>query len=110
MTTSPSSTWTSGDEPVRSFPSGATYVEALQNTALCFRGTDLAGADVRADALGRPRAISGNFASVFSVTAADGTRYAVKCFTREVREQALRYRAIGEHLAGLDDDWTVGFE
>ncbi|ONI84799.1 hypothetical protein ALI22I_30390 [Saccharothrix sp. ALI-22-I] len=110
MTTSPSFTWTSDDEPVRSFPSGAAYVEALENTALCFRGTDLAGAEVRVDALGRPRAISGNFASVFSLTVADGTRYAVKCFTREVREQEARYRAVGEHLAGLDDDWTVGFD
>ncbi|MEV0677733.1 hypothetical protein AB0I60_14535 [Actinosynnema sp. NPDC050436] len=110
MTTSPSSTSTSDEEPVRAFPSGATYVDALQNTALCFRGTGLAGAEVRVDALGRPRAISGNFAGVFSVTTADGTRYAVKCFTREVREQAVRYRAIGEHLARVDDDWTVGFE
>ncbi|MEU4805814.1 hypothetical protein [Actinosynnema sp. NPDC023587] len=110
MTTSPSSTWTSAEEPGRAFPSGATYVEALQTTALCFRGTDLAGAEVRVDALGRPRAISGNFAGVFSVTAAGGTRYAVKCFTREVREQAARYRAIGDHLARLDDGWTVGFD
>ena len=110
MTTSPSFTSTSGDEPVRAFPSGATYVEALQDTALCFRGTDLAGADVRVDALGRPRAISGNFASVFSVTVADGTRYAIKCFTREAPEQAVRYRAVGEHLARLDEDWTVGFD
>lgn len=110
MTTSPSFTWTSDDEPGRAFPSGATYVDALQDTALCFRGTDLAGADVQLDALGRPRVISGNFAGVFSLTVADGTRYAVKCFTREVREQAARYRAIGEHLATLDDDWIVGFD
>lgn len=109
MTTSPSFTWTSDDEPTRSFPSGATYVEALQNTELCFRGTDLAGADVRVDALGRPRAISGNFASVFSLTVG-GARYAIKCFTREAPEQATRYRAVGEHLARLDDDWTVGFD
>ncbi|MEV1119519.1 hypothetical protein AB0I91_31085 [Actinosynnema sp. NPDC049800] len=110
MTTSPSSTSTSGDGPARAWPSGATYVEALQDTALCFRGTDLAGADVRVDALGRPRAISGNFAGVFSVTATDGTRYAIKCFTREAPEQAARYRAVGEHLARLDDDWAVGFD
>ncbi|MFJ6676098.1 hypothetical protein ACIQMJ_33780 [Actinosynnema sp. NPDC091369] len=110
MTTSPSSTSTSGDDPARPLPSGATYVEALQDTALCFRDTDLAGAEVRVDALGRPRAISGNFASVFSLTVADGTRYAIKCFTREAPEQATRYRAVGAHLAGLDDDWTVGFD
>ncbi len=110
MTTSRSFTSPSDDAPVRALPSGAAYVEALQDTALCFRGTDLVGAEVRVDALGRPRAISGNFASVFSLTAADGTRYAIKCFTREAPEQATRYRAVGEHLAGLDDDWTVGFD
>ncbi|NUT97444.1 MAG: hypothetical protein HOY78_36020, partial [Saccharothrix sp.] len=110
MTTSPSFTWTPDEVPGRAFPSGATYVDALQDTALCFRDTDLAGAEVQVDALGRPRVISGNFAGVFSLTVADGTRYAVKCFTREVREQAARYRAIGEHLARLADDWIVGFD
>lgn len=108
MTTSRSSTSTSG-EGRRSFPSGAAYAEALQNTALCFRGTALAGGQVRADALGRPRAISGNFASVFSVTTPGGVEHAVKCFTREVPEQADRYRAVGAHLAGLGADWAVGF-
>ncbi|ATE55406.1 hypothetical protein CNX65_20715 [Actinosynnema pretiosum] len=92
------------------FPSGAAYAEALQNTALCFRGTPLEGGLVRTDALGRPRAISGNFASVFSVTTPDGVEHAVKCFTREVPEQADRYRAVGAHLAHLRADWAVGFE
>ncbi|MEU4746790.1 hypothetical protein AB0G02_40920, partial [Actinosynnema sp. NPDC023658] len=110
MTTSPSSTWTPDDEAARAFPSGVAYVEALEDTALCFRGTDLAGAEVRVDALGRPRAVSGNFASVFSLTLPDGTRCAIKCFTRAAPEQAVRYRAVGEHLARLDDDWIVGFD
>ncbi|MCP2095009.1 MULTISPECIES: hypothetical protein [Actinosynnema] len=109
MTTSRSSTSTSG-EGRRAFPSGAAYAEALQNTALCFRGTALENGLVRTDALGRPRAISGNFASVFSVTTPDGAEHAVKCFTREVPEQADRYRAVGAHLAHLRADWAVGFE
>ncbi|GLZ36879.1 hypothetical protein [Actinokineospora sp. NBRC 105648] len=98
------------DQRPRSQPSGATYVEALQNTSLCFRGTDLAGAAVTTDSLGRPRPISGNFASVFSLTAVDGVRYAVKCFTREVQSQAVRYRAISEHLARSTYDWVVRFD
>lgn len=96
--------------PAKKFPSGATYVEALQNTSLCFRGTKLADAQVRLDKLGRPKAISGNFASVFAVTATTGHRYAVKCFTREVADQQLRYQAISDHLTSLTYDWKVDFE
>ncbi|PRY42287.1 protein kinase domain-containing protein [Umezawaea tangerina] len=91
------------------FPSGAAYVEALQNTALCFDDPELKGARVELDKLQRPRAISGNFASVFSVTAANGRRYAIKCFTREVADQEVRYRAVSDHLAKLDHRWKVGF-
>ncbi len=91
------------------FPSGAAYVEALQNTALCFDDPELKGARVALDKLHRPRAISGNFASVFSVTAANGRRYAIKCFTREVSDQEVRYRAVSDHLAKLDHRWKVGF-
>ncbi|HWO66657.1 MAG TPA: hypothetical protein VNO31_42170 [Umezawaea sp.] len=91
------------------FPSGAAYVEALQNTALCFDDPELKGARVELDKLHRPRAISGNFASVFSVTAANGRRYAIKCFTREVSDQEVRYRAVSDHLARLDHRWKVGF-
>jgi hypothetical protein len=91
------------------FPSGAAYVEALQNTALCFDDPELKGASVELDKLHRPRAISGNFASVFSVTAVNGRRYAIKCFTREVADQEVRYRAVSDHLARLDHRWKVGF-
>ncbi|MFD9741857.1 hypothetical protein [Umezawaea sp. NPDC059074] len=91
------------------FPSGAAYVEALQNTTLCFDDPELKGASVELDKLHRPRAISGNFASVFSVTATNGRRYAIKCFTREVSDQEDRYRAVSDHLARLDHRWKVGF-
>jgi hypothetical protein len=95
---------------VTRFPSGASYVEALQNTTLCFDEPDLKGAKVELDRLSRPKPISGNFASVFSVTADNGRRYAVKCFTREVADQEFRYRAISAHLASLEHDWKVGFD
>ncbi len=92
------------------FPSGAAYVEALQNTRLCFAEPDLKGAKVELDKLARPRPISGNFASVFSVTTAAGKRHAIKCFTREVADQTVRYRAISDHLNRVEGRWKVGFE
>ncbi|MFF7248060.1 hypothetical protein ACFZBU_29600 [Embleya sp. NPDC008237] len=104
-----------GPRAGRRFPTGGNYVEALQHPDLCFRDPDLRHGTVQQSAVLGPRAISGNFASVFSVTTSDGRRYAVKCFTREIEAQEVRYRAISAHLAGLDptalsQPWPVGFE
>jgi Skp family chaperone for outer membrane proteins len=92
------------------FPSGAKYVAALQNTTACFEDTQLRGANPQRTRLGLPRPISGQFASVFSLTSSTGPRYAVKCFTREVSDQAHRYQAISRHLAPVSQPWKVGFE
>ncbi|WP_405915889.1 hypothetical protein [Streptomyces sp. NBC_00728] len=100
----------------RQFPSGADYAEALQHTQLCFEHPELKGARPELTKLGLPRAISGAFASVFSLTsAASGRRYAVKCFTRHVPDQERRYQAISSRLRQLDaaelsQPWKVGFE
>ncbi|MER5962789.1 hypothetical protein [Streptomyces sp. NPDC002057] len=101
---------------VPQFPSGAAYAEALQHTHLCFRHPELKGARPELTKLGLPRAISGAFASVFSLTSAtSGQRYAVKCFTRHVPDQERRYQAISARLAQLDpaelsQPWKLGFE
>ncbi|MGI5336758.1 hypothetical protein ACQEVS_04835 [Streptomyces sp. CA-181903] len=100
----------------RQFPSGAAYAEALQHTDLCFEHPELRGAKPELTKLGLPRAISGAFASVFSLTsAASGRRYAVKCFTRHVPDQESRYQAISDRLARLEpaelsQPWNLGFE
>ncbi|MFJ7101281.1 protein kinase family protein [Streptomyces albogriseolus] len=102
--------------PQRQFPSGGDYAEALQHTHLCFRHPELKGARPELTKLGLPRAISGAFASVFSLTSAtSGQRYAVKCFTRHVPDQERRYQAISSRLAQLDpaelsQPWALGFE
>ncbi|MFH8344010.1 hypothetical protein [Streptomyces sp. NPDC018045] len=102
--------------PQRQFPSGAAYAEALQHTLLCFRHPELKGARPELTKLGMPRAISGAFASVFSLTSATtGQRYAVKCFTRHVPDQERRYEAISSRLARLvpaelSQPWKLGFE
>ncbi|MFI2762789.1 hypothetical protein ACH5A3_28590 [Streptomyces echinatus] len=102
--------------PQRQFPSGADYAEALQHTRLCFQHPELKGARPELTKLGLPRAISGAFASVFSLTSASsGQRYAIKCFTRHVPDQERRYEAISTRLAQLDpaelsQPWNLGFE
>ncbi|MFD4136389.1 hypothetical protein [Streptomyces goshikiensis] len=102
--------------PHRQFPSGAAYAEALQHTQLCFRHPELRAAKPELTNLGLPRAISGAFASVFSLTSVvSGQRYAVKCFTRYIPDQAVRYQAISSQLGrldpgGLSQPWKLGFE
>jgi hypothetical protein len=93
-----------------SYPSGGVYAEALQNTALCFKDRDLKGGRVQLTGMGTPRAISGNFASVFSILGTDGKRYAVKCFTRSVEDQQARYGAVSSQLSRLDKSWQINFD
>ncbi|MGW0227906.1 hypothetical protein ACWDWO_06305 [Actinopolymorpha singaporensis] len=62
-----------------------------------------------------PKPMSGNFASVFSLETATGRRYALKCFTRYVSDQELRYHEISSQLsklsiAQLSQPWKMGFE
>jgi len=95
---------------IPAYPFGSEYQEALQNTARCFKDPVLAGGSPITDALGLPKPISGNFASVFTIRAADGKRWAVKCFTRYVADQEVRYQRISETLADVDKPWRVAFE
>jgi hypothetical protein len=61
-------------------------------------------------AMGLPRMISGNFASVFPMTSASGHKYAVKCFTRPVPHQLDRYKLISAHLGTLRPWWSTDFQ
>lgn len=106
---------TGGPAAGRKFPTGANYVEALQNPTLCFEDPDLKHGTVQQSPVLGPKAISGNFASVFSITAPGGQRYALKCFTRDSSTLEARYQAISRQLAGLRPSglsqlWPVGME
>ncbi|MFD8651063.1 hypothetical protein [Streptomyces mirabilis] len=104
-----------GTGAVRKFPTGANYAEALQHPEVCFRDPDLKHGTVQQSPVLGPKAISGNFASVFSITARDGRRYALKCFTRDSAALTKRYTAISSALGALDvgglsQPWPVGFD
>ena len=105
----------SGGTP-RDFPTAGNYQEALQHPQLCFNHPELKDSRPELTKLRQPRAISGAFASVFSLThATTGQRYAIKCFTRHVPDQEARYQAISEQLAALSPSvlsqpWNMGFE
>ena len=93
-----------------SYPTGVQYREALFNTSIAFRDPELRGGEPVLDPLGMPKAISGNFASVFAVQGADGRRWAVKCFTRYVRDQAIRYEQVSKALRNVSSQWKVEFD
>jgi hypothetical protein len=92
------------------YPTGGDYREALFNTERCFKDPVLVGGTPTLDALDMPKPISGAFGSVFTIRGRDGRRWAVKCFTRAVEDQAQRYRRISEVLAGVERPWRVAFE
>jgi hypothetical protein len=62
------------------------------------------------DALGMPKPISGASGSVFTVQSANGRQWAVKCFTRIIDHQAVRYQRISETLQTVNKPWRVEFE
>jgi hypothetical protein len=94
---------------IATYPTGADYVEALQDTWRCFRDPELIGCSVRTDNFGIPRPISGNFASVFMAETAGGRKLAIKCFTRDVPDQQTRYRKIAAALRDVPAAWKVEF-
>jgi len=91
-------------------PTGGAYREALFNTSRCFRDPSLVGGAVVLDPLGMPKPISGASGSVFTVQTANNRQWAVKCFTRLVDHQAVRYQQISETMQAVSRPWRVEFE
>ena len=96
--------------PIRTYPTGRQYRDALYNTDLCFKDSALKGSTVNTDQLGMPKPISGNFASVFTVRSSSNQQWAVKCFTRYVDHQETRYQYISEALRPVKKPWRVEFD
>jgi hypothetical protein len=96
--------------PTITYPTGGEYREALFNTRLCFKDPALVGGAVTLDSLGMPKPISGASASVFTIKGLNGRLWAVKCFTRFVSDQEVRYRRISEALKTVNKPWRVEFE
>ena len=92
-----------------SWPIGPDYNDAIQNPQANLRDPCLRRGKVVTTRLGLPAVDSGNFAAVFQVL--DGSqRWAVKCFTRQTRDQQERYRAISDQLKARPLPFTVDFD
>ena len=91
------------------WPGITDFSEAVQNPLLCFRGTELEAGAVSVNQRGMPLVFSGAFACVYPVSVV-GRKFAVRCFTREVKDQHTRYNQLSEYLINVLPPSFVHFE
>jgi len=91
------------------WPTSQDYNEAIQNPATNIADPDLRKGEATVNAMGLPVPRSGNFADVYQFRGADGTMWAVKCFTRQVEGLQERYFNINQYLQKAKLPFTVGF-
>jgi hypothetical protein len=91
------------------WPLSQDYNEAIQSAAANFADPDLRRGAAVVNDLGLPMPFSGNFADVYQVACPDGSRWAVKCFTREVPRLRERYQEISKFLGQARLPFTVDF-
>jgi WD40 repeat protein len=93
------------------WPLSQDYNEALQNPQTSFSDAELRRGQVVVNVLGIPQPCSGNFADVYAVECpATRTKWAVKCFTREVHGLRERYSEISKYLQQTHLPFTVDFQ
>jgi WD40 repeat protein len=76
------------------WPASQDYNEAIQDPSSSFQDPELRAGLAVNNSFGIPQPCSGNFADVYEVRCPGGSRWAVKCFTREVRGLSERYEVI----------------
>ena len=91
------------------WPTHTDYQDAIQNPQSCFSEPDLKAGEPKFDMLGLPRVMSGNFASVYELKTAD-SRWAIRCFVRQVPGQQGRYARLSQYLASVKMDYLVNFD
>jgi WD40 repeat protein len=92
------------------WPLSQDYNEAIQDPPSAFTDPELRGGQLRLNALGLPLPFSGNFADVYEVNCpASESKWAVKCFTRQVPGLQQRYTAVSRHLHHANLPFTVDF-
>ncbi|MGI8958789.1 MAG: hypothetical protein ACR2IV_03305 [Bryobacteraceae bacterium] len=90
------------------WPSDQDYNEAVQNPGIAFSDQELKSGRVELNALGLPKARSGNFATIYRVETISGA-YAVRCFRYDNPEHSLRYPTIASYLSQNPLPYMVSF-
>jgi WD40 repeat protein len=93
------------------WPLSQDYNEAVQNPATAFGDPELQAGQLHLNRLGLPLPRSGNFADVYEVSCpATQSKWAVKCFTRQVPGLRERYTVISKYLQEANLPFTVDFQ
>src|SRR5688572_16774349 len=91
------------------WPQAVEYNNAIQNPDHCFRDDDLKQGQPAMNLFGLPLSWSGSFATVYKIVCPDKSNWAVKCFTREVKDLQDRYHQISKHLEENPRRFAVEF-
>ena len=91
------------------WPGITDFSEAIQNPRLCFKGTAYEAGTVSVNQRGMPLVFSGAFACVYPISVG-GSKLAVRCFTREVKDQQTRYGELSSYLLNVLPPSFVHFE
>jgi hypothetical protein len=89
------------------WPLSQDYNEAIQSPETSFSDPELKQGEVVCNALGIPMPRSGNFADVYEFRCTNGSRWAIKCFTRQVTGLRERYQEISFALQEAKLPFTV---
>jgi hypothetical protein len=89
------------------------YREVLQNPRVAFKNPELKNANVTQTPLGLPVLVSGGFALTTCVTTktnGHSTKWAIRCFHKEVTDLQERYQYISNFLQKQADKFFVNFQ
>lgn len=91
------------------WPSAQDYNECLQNPGSAFLDFDLSYGTADLNALGLPKAVTGNFASVYRIKC-HNIDFAVRCFLRPIKDLEYRYKILARYICSDDLKYTVDLE
>ncbi len=91
------------------WPISQDYNEAIQSPGSSFADPELRSGEPVTNAMGLPMPRSGNFADVYEFQGAT-SKWAVKCFTREIAGLQERYSEISKHLLQAKLPFAVDFK
>lgn len=75
------------------YPSGDEYMDAVGNPRSAFNDSELKNCDYEKSTWGSPRPFSGGFTTTYHLFS-KGRDWAVRCFTRDVKNLQMRYTAL----------------
>jgi hypothetical protein len=78
-------------------PRGDEYNQAVQNPTISFADSELKSCQVETTPLGLPKPYSGGFTTTYKLRSGS-KNWAVRCFTREIKDLQQRYQSIGSFL------------